>query len=284
MASYRFCRSDDIPLLVRAYNDCYLPHFPGERALTAEELKRAVRDVDLWTSGCMVAVDGDRPIAVALAAKRSSEASIAAVGVRPDELRRGHARHLLTSLSAKLAILGPPRIVAEIALDRPAALALFESCGFRREVEYSDFLKPAARDAGRAPEWVAPVTLDELIEARALDLASPRSWERAPAVLVRRKEHLAGLAVATGERIEAYVLGENAAGEAAKTIVALGCADPTKCELWLGLLLRIFAGADDRPTRIAGVRPDEVSFDLLKSSGFVEVRRTAGYAACAVGA
>lgn len=282
MASYRFCRSDDIPLLVRAYNDCCLPHFSGERPLTAEDLKRAVRDIDLWTSGCMVAVDGERPIAVALAAKRSSEVNIAAIGVRPDQLRRGHARHLLASLSAKLAILGPPRIVAEIALDRPAALALFESCGFLREVEYSDFLKPRTREAGNAPDCVAPVTLDDLIEARAFDLASPRSWARAPAALVRRKERLVGLAVATGERIEAYVLGDNGAGDPAKTIVALDCAEPTQRELWLGLLLRTFAGTDDRPTRIARVRPDEVSFDLLQASGFVEVGRTAGYAARAV--
>ena len=28
--------------------------------------------------------------------------------------RQGHGRHLLTSLSSKLAILGPPRMVAEV--------------------------------------------------------------------------------------------------------------------------------------------------------------------------
>ena len=73
MASFRFCRTDDVPLLVEAYNACYHVHFPDLPPMTVDRFKRAAREIDLWASSCMVAVVDSKPAAVLLATKRDTE-------------------------------------------------------------------------------------------------------------------------------------------------------------------------------------------------------------------
>ena len=48
MASYRFCRTDDVALLVAAYNRCYRPHFPDEPELTVDAFRLLIRERNLW--------------------------------------------------------------------------------------------------------------------------------------------------------------------------------------------------------------------------------------------
>jgi ribosomal protein S18 acetylase RimI-like enzyme len=128
--SYRFCRPDDIPLLVHAVETCYRVHDPEEPGWSAESFRRGMREIDLWPSNSMVALDTDgEPVAVMIGTKRADEVAVHRLGVRPDHLRRGHGVHLLTSLSQKLAVLGPERLVAEVPEDRPAALACFAVAG-----------------------------------------------------------------------------------------------------------------------------------------------------------
>ena len=55
MPAYRFCRTDDIPLLVNALNACYVVHFPDQVALSVADFKREIRELDVWASSCMVA-------------------------------------------------------------------------------------------------------------------------------------------------------------------------------------------------------------------------------------
>ena len=148
MPSYRYCRSDDIPLLVQAYNECYRVHFPDLPRMSVERFKGLLRRIDLWTSSCMVALTGDEPIAVLLATKREDETLIHTIGVRPGHRRQGHARHLLRSLSSKLAILGPPRMVAEVPGNLDAARSLLEAAGFREERLYTDFLLRSPAESG----------------------------------------------------------------------------------------------------------------------------------------
>ena len=177
MASYRFCRSDDIPQIAQAHNACYRPHFAGLPALTPDDLKHASREIDLWTSSCMVATAGEDPIAVLLATKREHESLIWRIGVHPDHLRQGHGRHLMTSLSSKQAILGPPKMVAEVPQSLKGVCAFLEACGWRRRVEYTDFVlrDPAARGESVEPsDLVIPTTIDELIANEAFDTAARR--------------------------------------------------------------------------------------------------------------
>ena len=58
MAAYRFCRTDDIGLLVDALNRCWAPYFPDEPPITPAAFKRSIRDLQVWCSSCMVAFSG----------------------------------------------------------------------------------------------------------------------------------------------------------------------------------------------------------------------------------
>src|SRR5688500_11947466 len=140
MSSYRFCRTDDIGLLVDALNRCWRPHFPDEPEMTPAAFKRSIRDLQVWCSSCMVAFSGGDPIAVLIGAKRPHATLIHKIAVHPDHVRQGHGRHLLDSLSSKLAILGPPRIVAEVPEAFTAASALFSAAGYIEEAVLTDYV------------------------------------------------------------------------------------------------------------------------------------------------
>src|SRR5688572_17394790 len=207
MSSYRFCRTDDIGLLVDALNRCWAPHFPGEPPITAAAFKRSIRDLQVWCSSCMVAFAGADPIGVLIGAKRPSGTLIHRIAVHPDHVRQGHGRHLLTSLSSKLAILGPPRMVTEIPETFAEARELFTACGYVEEAVLSDFVLERAIPGERSGGFVIPVSVDDLA---ANGLLGPDDlqlcWERSVETLTARKDDIAGLAVASDERIEAYVL------------------------------------------------------------------------------
>src|SRR3990170_6687085 len=130
MSAYRFCRTDDIGLLVDALNRCWTPYFPGEPPISPAAFKRSIRDLQVWCSSCMVAFSGSDPVGVLIGAKRPSATLIHRIAVHPDHVRQGHGRHLLDSLGSKLAILGPPRIVAEVPEILVPARALFTACAY----------------------------------------------------------------------------------------------------------------------------------------------------------
>lgn len=283
MASYRFCRSDDLPLLARAHETCVRPFLPGEPGCGPDELKRAAREIDLWTSGCMLAAEGPEPLGVVFSAKRETEACILSVGVRPDRRREGHGRHLLASLRAKLAILGPPRIVAEVPAELEAACAFFADCGFRAEAELVDFVARTPAET-RGAEIVTPVSVADLQAAGAFDPALRRPWSRTIAVLARRAAALRGLALAAGERIEAWLLYESDPAAAERRVVALDCGAGERQELWLRLLLQRLGAGDRRPVRLSRASEEEVPFAVLGRCGFVAAERTIVYAAAASGA
>ena len=87
--AYRFCRSDDMGLLVEALNRCSPPYFPGEPAVTPETFKRSIRDLQVWCSSRMVAFAGSDPIGVMIGAKRPSDTLIHKIAVHPDHRRQG---------------------------------------------------------------------------------------------------------------------------------------------------------------------------------------------------
>ncbi len=266
-------------MLVAAHNGCYRPHFAGMPALTVDDLKRSAREIDFWTSSCMVALEGDQPIAVLLACKRERETLIWRLGVHPEHQRRGHARHLLTSLSAKLAILGPPRLVAEVSQDDLRAAPLLEACGWTREVDYRDFVlhEPPARPS----ELIIPITVDELIANDALAPRASHPWARSTAALTARKAMLSGLAVASEARIEAWLLYDECPEDGTDRVRALGCADPSRWKPWLGLLVGQLGATASGAIRCERLRAEEVPFELLRALGFEAAGRTAGFVATA---
>jgi GNAT superfamily N-acetyltransferase len=279
MAAYRFCRSDDVPLLVRAYNECYRVHFPDLPEMTAEELRRLIREQNLWTSSCMVASSGGRTIGVLLAAKRPEANLVFALGIHPDHRRQGHGRHLLTSLGRKLAILGPRRMLVELPAELEALGRFLEACGYVAEGSYTDFV--ARPETRKTPpnELIFPVTIDDLLDAGALEGGKERCWERSTASLINVRERIRGMALGSGERIEAHLLYHEPPGEAPREILAMGCADVRHGPALLGLLFERYCGSSDRPVRIRRVDPEEIDYGLLASWGFEPAGRTVRYAA-----
>jgi GNAT superfamily N-acetyltransferase len=207
VSSYRFCRTDDVSLLVDALNRCWSPYFPGEPAMTPETFKRSIRDLQVWCSSCMVAFSGPDPISVLIGAKRPSGTLIHKIAVHPDHRRQGHGRHLLTSLSSKLAILGPPKMVAEIPEALTPTSALFAACGYVQEGVLTDYVFEGPVPSERVESFVIPVTVADLTANGLLSEGDPRlCWERSIETLTARKDEIAGLAVASDERIEAFIL------------------------------------------------------------------------------
>jgi GNAT superfamily N-acetyltransferase len=280
MSAYRFCRTDDIGLLVDALNRCWAPYFPDEPAVTPAAFKRWIRDVQVWCSSCMVAVAGSDPIGVLIGAKRPSGTLVHRIAVHPDHRRQGHGRHLLASLGSKLAILGPPRIVAEVPETLAPACALFNSSGYAREALLTDYVlerdeNPSTRvefprslragdDEGR---FLIPITVDDLAANGLLGEADPQvCWERSVETLTARKDEIAGLAVATDERIEAYVLYVTRGKEQAEIVSLRSFIDDGGDRL-RQLLSQICARGMET-FRLVKVHPAEISKKWLETLGF----------------
>jgi GNAT superfamily N-acetyltransferase len=297
VSSYRFCRTDDIALLVDALNRCWSPHFPGDPAMTPATFKRSIRDLQVWCSSCMVAFSGADPIGVLIGAKRPSGTLVHRIAVHPDHLRMGHGRHLLNSLGSKLAILGPPRIIAEVPTSLGAACALFAASGFVEEACLTDYVwSPDARGAAAPGEiagrFVIPVTLDDLAANGLLDDAGARvCWQRSIESLTARKDDICGLAIASDERIEAYILhapsGAGATAPAAAATLAPAAAAAAAVEILSlrsfvedggaalrHLLARLGAGAGVKALSFPRVHATELPAQILDTLGF---RPAGGY-------
>jgi GNAT superfamily N-acetyltransferase len=270
MSAYRFCRTDDIGLLVNALNRCWAPYFPDEPLMTPAAFKRSIRDLQVWCSSCMVAFSGSDPIGVLIGAKRPSGTLVHKIAVHPDQRREGHGRHLLASLGSKLAILGPPRIVAEVPDALDDARGLFSACGYVPEAVLTDFVLESDEGLARheraplsgASRMVIPVTIDDLAANGLLESHTQMCWERSIETLTARKDDIEGLAVASDERIEAYLLYVRG-GE----MVSLRSFVEDDGARLKQLLARLRARGMTT-FRFPKVHPTEISKELLETLGF----------------
>jgi hypothetical protein len=253
--------------------------------MTPAAFKRSIRDLQVWCSSCMVALSGSDPIGVLIGAKRPSGTLIHKIAVHPDHRRLGHGRHLLASLGSKLAILGPPRLVAEVPETLAPACALFRASGFVEEAVLTDYawedegefarhepldftrgsLSEVERERaphGGASRMLIPVTVDDLAANGLLEEAEARPqtcWERSIETLTARKDEIEGLAVASDERIEAYLLYVKG-GE----ILSLRSFIEDRGACLKPLLSRLGVGA----FRLPKVHPAEISRESLETLGF----------------
>ena len=268
MSAYRFCRTDDIGLLVDALNRCWSPYFPDEPAMTPAAFKRSIRDLQVWCSSCMVAFSGSDPIGVLIGAKRPSGTLVHRIAVHPEHRRQGHGRHLLDSLGSKLAILGPPRIVAEVPEALDSACALFSASGYVQEALLTDYLWQGEENDVRDEGWfVIPVTVDDLAANGLLGEADPQvCWERSMETLTARKADIEGLAVASDERIEACILYIRASTQAPEIMsLRTFTEDGGAC---LKQLLSRLRAQGMGTFRLSKVHPAETSREVLEALGF----------------
>jgi Acetyltransferase (GNAT) family len=229
--------------------------------VTPETFKRSIRDLQVWCSSCMVAFSGADPIAVLIGAKRPSGTLIHKIAVHPDHRRQGHGRHLLTSLSSKLAILGPPKMIAEIPETLTPTSELFAACGYVQEAVLTDYVFERPVPSERVPSFVIPVTVDDLT---ANDLLGDQQvcWERSVETLTARKDEIGGLAVASDERIEAYLLyTERGDILSLRTLIEDGGAR-------LQQLLARLCAQGIGTFRFPRVHPAEIPRQMLETIGF----------------
>jgi len=284
MPAYRFCRTDDISFLADALNVCYVVHFSDQPALSVGVFKREIRELNVWASSCMAATEDGEPIAVVTGAKREHETLIHRIGTHPRHLRSGHARHLLESLSHKLSVLGPPRLVAEVPDDRPAARALFEAVGYRAEGRFADFSLPTAAAPASGARRVEEVGIERVVPM--LDPGVCRSWQRALETLQNRKDQIRGLVFASDARLEAGVLFRDLPERGLREIVALGgppagVAGAVEAQAMLATVIRSACETDALSVTVPRVSDDEIRWADLESLGFERGRTYTRFAALA---
>jgi ribosomal protein S18 acetylase RimI-like enzyme len=278
VTAYRFCRTDDMALLVQAYEHCRGPEDDGAPTLDRGGFKDLVRDLDLWCSSCMVALEGREPVGVLLGAKRDEATLVYGLRVHPAHRRRGHGRHLLTSLGQKLAILGPPRLVAEVPAERVSAQALFDSLRWRSEARLVDWRRtppvpapgsgPTREVGARTVGPVAPVDLEQAIAGGLLGGGS-RCWHRDLRSLDRAGQKLLGLGFHSQERLEACLFARPRALAAGWEILAAGSTGADLGRAGLRILLsELERRACGSPLELARAAPGEIESSLLAELGY----------------
>jgi len=267
VSSYRFCRTDDVALLVDALNRCWSPYFPDEPPVTPAAFKRSIRDLQVWCSSCMVAFSGSDPIGVLIGAKRPSGTLVHKIAVHPDHRRQGHGRHLLESLGSKLAILGPPRMIAEVPETFAATCGLFSASGYVQEALLTDYVLQREENDARELGFVIPVTVDDLAANGLLGEADPQvCWERSVETLTARKDDITGFAVASDERIEAYLLYAERGAEGTEIMSLRSFIEDGGARLTQ--LLSQLRARGIGTFRFPKVHPAEISKECLGSLGF----------------
>ena len=263
-----------MPLIVRAVNECFAPYRPGIPVLTVEALREEIKELDLWCSNCMVALSGDLPVAVCTGTKRDDEVQIYRLGVRPGHERQGHGGHILTSLSQKLAVLGPERLVVEVP-DREDLAAFFAATAYRQEVPLRTWVRTAPPSRQVPPELLAEVGYGDVAATGLLESDAEACLERSAKTLANRRELLRGLALVGPESLEAFVLYSTLDASPDSTteirIAAWGCADADRRELLLGLLLDALAASSGDPAPslvLPRLAPGEGAPKLLEALGF----------------
>ena len=292
MSAYRFCRSDDVPLIVEAYRRCNVGPGAVPWRLTADHMKRLGREFNLWTSSCMVAFAGPDPIGVLIAAKRAPIASLVLhTAVHPDHRGQGHGHHVMASLSRKMAILEPTRMIVEAPIGNDSAAAaarsFLEACGYIHDTTLTDYTAPAAGTASAAP-IAMPLTLADAESIGALDAIGDVCWQRQAQTIRNLRDRVQGLAIASDRQVEAFVLyrndhdagdplpffappaapGANGDEEAACEILACGAASAERAGVLVGMLLSTVAAHTGRALHLARVDAAEPIAPWLKAWGF----------------
>jgi GNAT superfamily N-acetyltransferase len=288
---------------VDALNRCWAPYHPDDPPMTPAAFKRSIRDLQVWCSSCMVAFSGSDPIGVLIGAKRPSGTLVHKIAVHPDHRRQGHGQHLLASLGSKLAILGPPKIVAEVPETLAPARELFSASGYVQETVLTDYVWRCEGQSDDVRRWlVIPVTVDDLAANGLLEEKQRHvCWQRSVETLTARKDEIAGLAVVTDERIEAYllyVMPRSASAEATALRQAQGRpehgrtvdneADVLAARSFiddggarLKHLLSVMRARGIESLRFAKVHPDEMGKEWLENPGFRPAARHILYGATA---
>ena len=281
MPSFRFCRPDDIPELVDAVNRTYLVHFPHCSPMMEAAFKREVKEIDLWTSSCMLATEDGAPIGVLIAAKRPRASVILRLGIHPKSQGLGYGSHLLDSLKNKMRVLGPPLLTVELEETNLLMRAFFERQGYGTMGRFVDFESRKVFAELGPTELIQEIDIRDL-EDRYLGMPTgsteeeedPLAWTRQTETLRNRRGQLTGYGIPDLDGIVAYLFVREAGepGERVVELSALGCREDADASLLFRILLGKISGTHREKIRIPRLSEREFPYRMVEDLGFEEVR------------
>jgi GNAT superfamily N-acetyltransferase len=206
MPLYRFCRTEDVPMIVQALNTCYDLHFPQHPAMTVAQFREEMGLISLWPSNTMVVLENNDPIAVIVGTKRPYGCWIAKLAVRSDRQRQGIGRYIVEALTRKLSIIGPRVISVDVPVDNEGTAEFFTHLGFETWGRYWSFAGHPQAKSSEDLRQVHPVKPDVALSRCESFHAIPRCWERDAYTLQLYAGRLSGYAFWEEDNIRGYLL------------------------------------------------------------------------------
>jgi len=206
MPLYRFCRPEDLPMIVQALNACYDVYFPQHPAMTVAQFREHMGLISLWPSNTMVVLENKDPIAVIVGTKRPYGCWIAKLGVRSDHQRQGIGRYIIEALMRKLSIIGPRVISVDVPVDNDGAAAFFKNLGFDTWGQYWSFTGPLPIPACQDLRQVHPVKPDVALSRYESFHPNSQCWERDAYTLQLYAGRLSGYAFWEEDNLHGYLL------------------------------------------------------------------------------
>jgi len=203
---YRFCRPEDIPMIVGALNACDDIHFPDRPPMTVPQFRAEMGLISLWPSNTMVVLEEKDPIAVIVGTKRPTGCWIAKLGVRAGYQRQGIGRYLVEALLRKLSIIGPHVISVDVPVEQAGAIPFFEAMGFTVWTRYWSFTGRPQPVALQALRHVQPVQHDLALSRYEPLHPVSQCWERDAHTLQLYGGRLTGYAFWEEETMLGYIL------------------------------------------------------------------------------
>lgn len=262
MIRLRTCTSADTALLVQALNECLYRGYRFKVVMTARRFldDSRVHDVDL--DATFLALDDERPVGVALTARRGPLAWIAGMGVHPDLRGRGLGTELMRRVRERLPALGVRTILLEVLHDNAPARACYERAGFVSTRRYYCFRGTAGQAGGAGGSSVSTRPPAELISLYEELHDVEQCWQRGLETLRLRGGQLAGLAVAPGGSVAASLVYS----ESAIQDVGYRPGGPSLAAALPALLHKAFANG--RPFAIVNVPDDDPLYAVMRAYGF----------------
>jgi ribosomal protein S18 acetylase RimI-like enzyme len=206
MPLYRFCRPEDIPMIVQALHACYDVHFPQRPAMTVAQFREEMGLISLWPSNTMVVLEDKDPIAVIVGTKRPYGCWIAKLGVQSGHQRQGIGRYIVEGLMRKLSIIGPRVISVDVPVDNGGAAAFFRNLGFETWGQYWSFAGHPHAHPSEDLRQVHPVKPDVALSRYESFHPTPQCWERDAYTLQLYAGRLSGYAFWKEDNIQGYLL------------------------------------------------------------------------------
>ena len=265
MPSYRFCRPDDLELIVRAINQCCRIHETDTPEMTEERLKTHMTLFAVRPGNCMVALERQQPVAAVISTRREAGAWIQTLGCQPAFQRRGVASQLVEALVRKIAIQRTEDITVDVPEDNDAALNFFQAVGFE---ERGRFVTLAGKpdSPGNLTGEVVQAPAAELLNAYEAFHAFPACWERSADSLSGYGELIQGYAYREDGAMRGYLLHQGA------TILDLACAPDADAVRISAILLDHLRATGTSPVSLPKVNAADPLLDILQQQGLEPVR------------